>query len=202
MIMKRIVFTVCCILTLIGVTGCYNENENVIQSSQETSVTLIAPNGEIIAKDISALRNETALIVAKQFGDDFKFSVTSIEYITVNKGYLALISYELEDGRQSNYVKTNCSEVINSSSLDSFHIKSASQRWDWKSENEKIVLSTVTKGVNSTSEVSFVCKSATNCKPCQVKVSQYQDSVNDEVSTKVSCSDTCSDCKLEATIKE
>lgn len=199
--MKRFVFTVFWTLTLMSFTGCSNESENVMQNSQEANLTLTAPNGEIIAKDIPSLRNETTIIIAKQFGDDFNFTITDIEYIPVGNGYLALVSYELEDGRRSNYAKTNSLEVINSSPVDIMNYKSSNKNLNWEINDEKTVLRTTTRGLCSTSETSFVCKSATNCKPCQVKVSQFQDSATDGQVTKIACNDKCADCKLEVTIK-
>lgn len=199
--MKSFVFTAFWTLILISFMGCNNESESIMQSSQIMNLTLCAPNGELIAKDVSSLKEETALVIAKQFGDDFKFTITDIQYTPLKNGYLALVSYELEDGRQSNYAKTNSLEVINFSPVDIMNYISSNEISDWRINDDKTALHTITKGLYSTSETSFVCKSATNCKPCQVKITQHQDSFNDGTVTKVSCSDKCEDCKLEATIK-
>lgn len=143
--MKRFVFTVFWILTFISFTGCNNEDGGIMQSSQEADFTLVAPNGEMIAKDIPSLKNETALIIAKQFGDDFKFTITSREYIAVENGFLALVNYELEDGRQSNYAKTNSLKVIESSPVDIMNLKSSNENLNWTMNDEQTVLEATIK---------------------------------------------------------
>ena len=116
--MKRIAFTVCCLLALIGFSRCNNENEYLTQNEQENNLTLIAPNGMRIASSLHSLKEETAVIIAEQFGDDLKFTITDIQYTPVREGYLALISYELENGQPGNFAHTNSSEIINNTLVD------------------------------------------------------------------------------------
>lgn len=85
---------------------------------QEEELNLLAPNGEQIAIDFNDLQEKTALSVAEQFGDDYEFSITGIEYADVTDGYLAIVNYRLKDGRVSNYALSNSPSVLQASEID------------------------------------------------------------------------------------
>lgn len=56
--MKKYVFITFLTLATAFMAGCSNKDESPV--SQKTSVSLIAPNGESIAKDMAALNIENA----------------------------------------------------------------------------------------------------------------------------------------------
>ncbi|ADV42479.1 hypothetical protein [Bacteroides helcogenes] len=205
--MKKYVFITFLTLATAFMAGCGNKDESPV--SQETNVSLIAPNGELIAKDMAALNKETALIIAKQYGEDLDFKITDIEYTQINDGYLALIAYQLSNGRSSNYAKTNSDNVLADASVNAvIYDICSTEDTQWNISEDQTTLNienATTRSNGNAKEISFVCKSASNCKPCQVKVASVIDSSDDSItdgrSIKVTCSSDCNDCKLEATIK-
>lgn len=197
--MKKVLFLTCWIMSIAFITSCNNKDEMPIQN--EETISLIAPNGETIASDMATLNNEVATIIAKQFGDDLEFTITGIDYADINDGYLAIVNYQLATGQASNYAKSNSPTVLSSSAIDQLHMDGVFNKEKWDMSEGKTVLSnaiTSTRSEAAARNVSFVCKSASGCKPCQVKVSQIISS--DKETTTISCTATCKDCKLEAYI--
>lgn len=120
--MRNFRFMAYWLLLLAGMTGCNDESKIDSVKESKDNLVLEAPNGEMIATDILSLKDEMRELVARQFGDDFDFEITDIEYVEPDDGYLALITYRLADGRISNYVRTNSTEVINSLSVNRIFI--------------------------------------------------------------------------------
>lgn len=195
----------CCLILAACMTGCSEENEygSFVESRIEPSSHLVleAPNGEMIATDLSALKKETEELIARQFGDDFDFEITGIEYASPSDGYLALVTYCLEDGRSSSYVKTNSAEVLGSLSADQLILGGNHTEYTWEWNEEKVLIhSQVETRTGSVPPVRAVCKSDSNCKPCQVKVVQRPPAGNKPSPIKVSCTRNCTDCTMEVTI--
>lgn len=203
--MKTNLFFSTLIIGIVLLTGCINEQSSIEYNLPNESLSLMAPNGDLITTSMKALNDETAMIIASQFGDDFPFEITSIEYATPSDGYLAIINYRLADGRISNFAKSNSAEVINNSNVDLLY-------WDIDIDTNNIqfddkdgTLTAQTREAPNTNEIirptntSYKCNSASQCTPCQVKIAiRYTDL--DKPVTTISCSDKCSDCKLTATI--
>lgn len=205
---KNVFIAIWLIASSLVLTSCHGEKENEIPGQNESDISLVAPNGQRIAEDMTSLEKEVSMMVAKQFGDDLKFNITSIEYAPVDKGYLALINYSLYDGRSSNFAKTNNTKVLTNSPADIVHYKRPMDNLRFeKTDDNAITLhgEVQTRSTNTGENYSFVCKSATNCKPCQVKIvsvkKDYLTDTEDGSTTKISCSDRCTDCKLEVTIQ-
>lgn len=200
---KNILFILSISLTVIA--GCENGMDNMMNiPQQEEELNLLAPNGEQIAIDLKELQNKTALFVAKQFGDDYVFSITDIEYADVTDGYLAIVNYRLKDGRVSNYALSNSPSVLQASEIDEL-VMTNRQIGDitYNETSEEAYLAT-TRTAEAGGNISFVCKSASGCKPCQVKMQITHDDVEPTPSAdyiKISCDDDkCPDCKLETII--
>lgn len=98
-------------------TACGSEYETSSTDNSEGKISLVAPNGERISADMPSLNCEVATMVAKQFGNDYPFTITDIE-----DGYLALIEYQLENGQKSNYAITNSKNILSEYSADCLNI--------------------------------------------------------------------------------
>lgn len=192
----------CTCLILLGLTGCDNDTVLDPNMSKQNELSIIAPNGEKIAESMETLQARTAMNIAEQFGDDYGFTITSIEYTPLDEGYLALVNYQLENGTTSNYAVSNNMEVLTNSLVDVITYSSSNAPLQY-GENGEVSI-TFTKSTSAANSISFKCKSASNCKPCQVKIvtgnTEEGSFVTGEGKTTISCSDTCPDCKLEATI--
>ena len=205
--MKALYIFTITLCSLWGLSGCNNEDmaDMSPNTPKEASLCLQAPNGETIAHDISELKEETTLMVAKQFGDDYEFTLTSIEYADVNDGFLALINYRLEDGTVSNYAISNSNSVLQATDIDDLTLDLPTEA-SWREEDNSIIVPIAegTLSTASTNETKYVCKSATNCTPCQVKIVRDLNLgtlKSKGVVYKVTCRDECSDCKMEVTIE-
>lgn len=107
---------------IVLLTGCTHELQPVEpHPSDDKQLSLVAPNGEMIAPSLQALQAETADMVISQFGNAFPFEITDIEYATPGDGYLAVISYRLANGRTSNFAKSNSTEAITHSPVDQLY---------------------------------------------------------------------------------
>lgn len=103
-------------------TACGSENETCSTDNPEVKISLVAPNGERISADMPSLNCEVATMVAKQFGNDYPFTITDIQYTDIEDGYLALIEYQLENGQKSNYAITNSKNILSEFSADCLNI--------------------------------------------------------------------------------
>ena len=73
--------------------GCQKDNDD--------SFELIAPSGEIISKSLVTLTKDLSQVIKS----DFK--ILNIEYLPVDVGYVANITYELSDGTIKSLIRTN-----------------------------------------------------------------------------------------------
>lgn len=179
---KKTILASC--ICLCCLCGCSSETE--VALPEANTLSLVSPNGDRIAANMSELRQRTSNIIAKQFGDDYSFTIEDIKYTDVTTGFLAIIEYKLENGVTSNYAYSNNVKILNNVSLDQLTIEESS-------EGDYIPLG----------DVGFTCNSASKCAPCQVVSKTYfmkTDDGNDRIVTEVSCSTKCSDCKMNATI--
>lgn len=84
----------------------FNTNENEEVTSLEKSQVLEAPNGQRIAVDITVLKAEIRNRLETAYGVS-QFEITQIDYMPVDKGYIAYIYYLTDKGHVSNIVKSN-----------------------------------------------------------------------------------------------
>ena len=77
--------------------------KNAGLSKQEQSLSLEAPSGQRIAATVQELKAHASEIVGNKFGKGKDFQLMRIEYLPVEKGYAALVFYELENGAVGNY---------------------------------------------------------------------------------------------------
>lgn len=146
-------------------------------------------------------------MVAKQFGNDYPFTITDIQYTDIEDGDLALIEYQLENGQKSNYAITNSKNILSEHNLDYLNIDLNDANLETSPDGSCYLLNSKsdTRSVDE-GKISFVCKSASNCTPCQVKILTTSTTIDTDINashtekTKISCSSQCTDCKLEATI--
>lgn len=190
---------------LIGMTGCNDEVENFESiPQQEETLQLQAPNGEKIAANLEDLKAQTALLVAQSFGDDYPFAITNIEYADVHDGFLALVTYQLEDGTISNYALSNSQSVLQATAIDEFVVEGEAMGHIEYNETTGEAYMTTTKATTSTT-TKYVCKSASSCSPCQVKMQIVHDDIDTSPTARgitISCTENCVDCKLKAYISE
>lgn len=104
----------CACLALCSLAGCDYNAETVMNQDmpEQNKLSIIAPNGEQIAESLEALQANTAMNIAKQFGRNHNFTITSIEYAPLDEGYLALVNYRLENGLTSNYALSSNREIL------------------------------------------------------------------------------------------
>ena len=169
--MKKFLF-LASIISTVCFFSCSNDVENSFQ--EETSVlSLVSPNGSLIANSINDLNKRTADIIAEKFGDDYPFTIKAIEYIDVESGFLAIIKYELENGTISNYALSTSTDLA----IDEGEV------------------------LQPLSPVAFKCSSASKCTPCQILIKEYTRKTQDgeeEVVREFLCTTQCDDCKLSA----
>lgn len=110
----------CACLALCSLTGCDYNAETVMNQDmpEQNKLSIIAPNGEQIAESLEALQTNTAMNIAEQFGHNYDFTITSIEYAPLDEGYLALVNYCLENGLTSNYALSSNREILVDSPVD------------------------------------------------------------------------------------
>lgn len=186
------------IILLILMTGCNNDGFNESISTLEIQ----APNGEYIAKSIDDLNIEIEKIVASQYGEDLKFDITSIDYTPLDEGYLANITYKVANGFTHNLIRTNNANILGNSKADKIEFVTIGKHKIMK-ESERLVLTNSSSRSGRSATHTYVCKSASNCSPCQVQATITQPTApGGQKDIKISCTDTCSDCKLEVTIIE
>lgn len=94
-------------------TGCSDfpfleEKSDVNVTSLEASLNLTAPSGEKIASDIKVL---------KEKGKVGHVEIVSIEYLDIDKGYVAVIDYLNADNSVSNFALVKGNKYINSLGL-------------------------------------------------------------------------------------
>lgn len=155
------------------------------------SIELTAPNGDKIAESIEDVKLEISNYIAIEYGKDLAYTVTGVDYVAINDGFLAIINYMLEDGSKHNIVKTNNLNVLSNSSIDIL-IDNRVGDHILLEDDGKATLNFASRSVKPS--VSFVCKSELNCTPCKVIAKSVGES------TEVTCTTDCEDCKLKAII--
>ena len=80
--------------------SCQKMKRNVIA---EPTLNLTAPSGQSIATSTRQLKEMTVAMLAEKFNIQQNATITGIDYLPLNKGYAATISFELEDGMKGSY---------------------------------------------------------------------------------------------------
>jgi hypothetical protein len=197
---KKKSFVVGILIPLLMLSSCNALDTSSINGNQ---LSLVAPNGNQIARNISSLKKEAGMIVAKQFGHDLDLEITDIKYYPINSNYLALVYYKLENGTIMNYGKTNDVGLINQIEAKSLVISSNNFSMVNKREYSTL-LECDSLNIKSAEETngSFLmyCSSISNCKPCQLVVAT---TTTRSIGGKqiVKCDNTCADCRMTVEIE-
>lgn len=121
-------------------TICSCNAEDDIIENAPSNISLTAPNGEQIMESMEALNQMTSRTIATNYGDDYNFKIESIEYTDIDDGYLALITYSLENGTISNFALSNCIKVFNASNVTSVDIEADTYEIVQDEENLEVVI--------------------------------------------------------------
>lgn len=183
----------------IAITICSCSAEDGIIESVPSQISLIAPNGEQIMESMEALNQTISRTIATNYGDDYNFEIESIEYTDIDDGYLALITYSLEDGTMSNFALSNSIKVFNASNVTSVDIEEEIYEIIENEDNSITIISSRSNQENKRAP-KYTCKSVSNCKPCQVKIGKLP--ITEDRDWEVECSPDCPDCKLKVVIPE
>lgn len=175
--------------------GCSESAVSTGRNSND-NISLIAPNGERVYKDMGSLNEEVRLIIAESFGDDIPFKILSVEYTDVYDGYYAIVTYRLENGITSNYAVSNSWSVFANTSVNEWIVECNSTEVEYIISDDADSVVCKSQDVQNYKTV-FTCKSETGCSPC--KVHQVLE-VNDPNKTviKTTCTQECVDCYLTA----
>ncbi|MBR4047518.1 MAG: hypothetical protein IKK07_03575 [Bacteroides sp.] len=183
----------------IATTICSCNAEDDIIENAPSQISLIAPNGEQIMEDMEDLNQMISRTIATNYGDDYNFKIESIEYTDIDDGYLALITYSLEDGTMSNFALSNSIKVFNASNVTSVEIETDTYEIIGDEENSITVGNS--RSNQDSKGIKFFCKSASSCIPCQVKIGKLP-ITEDNKDTEVECTSNCPDCKLKVVIPD
>jgi hypothetical protein len=120
------IFFLASIIAIIGLTGCMQDDEMILTNDAET-LSLVAPNGQKIAKNIAALNSESSDIIEDIYGERKEFQIMGLVYYPMQKGYLVEVRYITYDGRKGKYIKTNNASEINNTSNNIIRLKNGSE---------------------------------------------------------------------------
>lgn len=99
--MKNLFF----ILSLLTLLSCTNELlEGDIVNSK---LNLVSPNGERISSSMNDLKTEISKIVAESMEVDVDIDIVNIDYLSVEDGYAATISFLINGEKEMKIAKTN-----------------------------------------------------------------------------------------------
>ena len=98
---KSLIIAILAIMSLIILPAISCKKSDTAQKPQ--SLSLKAPSGQQIAQSVTALRTEASGIISKKFGGKQDFEITNIDYLPVNQGYAAIISYRISSGETGNF---------------------------------------------------------------------------------------------------
>ncbi|MDR2039236.1 MAG: hypothetical protein LBQ60_15040 [Bacteroidales bacterium] len=165
----------CCVIF-----GC-NKDESI--TIEEQALNLISPSGEMISQNIQSLKKESSAIINDVFETIKEFEITDIEYLPVNKGYVAIVKYKTSDGIYGNYA-ISCGTHVNFNSNQVRMITGSSPKLKNNNENS-----------GKKPVYTFVCHANGSCNTCSLEGDL--DPENNQAT--VTCS--CNDCILETKIR-
>ena len=150
-------------------------------------------------EDMEDLNQMISRTIATNYGDDYNFEIESIEYADIDDGYLALITYSLEDGTISNFALSNSTKVFNASNVVSVEIEA--DTYEIVEYGEDFLTVSNSRSNQDSKGIKFFCKSASSCIPCQVKIGKPP-ITEDNKDTEVECTSNRPDCKLKVVIPD
>lgn len=145
----------------------------------EEKLQLEAPSGEKIAASAAELMKEASAIITEISGKKQEFQLTGVEYLDVNKGFAATVTYQLSDGTTGNFAIV---EGVGFT-LDS---KSVTTRRPAKKSNDNTVLA----DEGGSSRVTLVCQRDPG-SPCECTIRGVVDLVTGLITWSCNCSSTC-----------
>jgi hypothetical protein len=120
------VFFLASIIVMTGLTGCSQDDE-MLQTNGTETLSLVAPNGQLIAENRAALNSESSGIIEGIYGERKEFQITELVYYPMQKGYLVEIRYVTYDGIKGKYIKTNNASEIGNASNNVIRLKNGSE---------------------------------------------------------------------------
>jgi hypothetical protein len=164
--MKKTLIIAAAMASLVLLSPSCQKNAGL--SKQEQSLSLHAPSGQRIAATVHDLKTHASAIVENKFGKGQDFQLMRIDYLPVEKGYAAIVFYELKNGTIGNY------GIFSGVSYD----LAASDETAVQEEDSKVTISCDKKGTcdcnlsgtynPNTGVVTVNC----GCSTCEVKVTE------------------------------
>ena len=101
---------------MIFLTNCQVSKKDIVELN-DSKISLIAPNKETIAPNITSLEKWASDIFKEKFKTTAECKITEVKYYDVKQGYVAHIYYETSDGKNLSYLLTNNKVNIETSIL-------------------------------------------------------------------------------------
>jgi hypothetical protein len=97
-----------CFIMMFSMFQSCEKNDRSVDSDSDLALDLQAPNGELIADNMSSFKEKVAFVIEDRYGERKEFKIVKLEFLPdIPQGYVANIEYETYDGFRGSYFRVH-----------------------------------------------------------------------------------------------